>query len=1687
MGGALSSGPAQKLEDLGNLTLSKSNQVKGELGYQIAINTDPNARKMMTEALLPLMQDAVNTANNAGLATNPIGFVPIHQVDMMRSYSEWVINNPDAVKALYAQGGGEAVWGSFADTYLNFEPSKGLGGNNLAAVSSGFFGDVGNYLDIGGGALVNQGLRMPGRAGKALQVIGRAVQPGDTIAEGVARGVPAVARRAGATSAGRAARESRIGTGIASWFDTDPRVKANNLVEQTARGIAQEDAAGIVHIADPDAATPATAGLAQPDYQVAVRPERSGDAGDAESAFQERVRSAAGTQDIYGQAMSSVFRRTEDLRLASRNSPFPDQVEGFVPNTYEWWQVGFDAELAARQAGGKGPHINNFPENSVGFYLDELAWSSDPGARRRAADYLAQRPDAATGDPDAFEKAVTDAVNNPFNSAGIADPDPAHWLDLDEADRAMMRGGRAEGGPRAETVTFLDEYLKNAQIETAAGNSNAYPNALKQTRDALKRLAEPEDPWLRSLPREDAELMRLGMTSRGAERDLFESVNLRLRSAYDTMSGNSADPLGRIKYEDATQFAVNMIGDFKRSKDFARDYAERLGRPNTVIPTGGFMAQAADAMDRSVRLRGPVPDATEELLGQTFSPTNKNYAGRSFRDVARETRGQSQKEYNELKVLLFRKENRQGLGPGGEQRLQELLDKYPKLNTYKKLGKVSADDLWKDTLRGEFYQHLDIGPANRFWRGIDTLNSNFAVATILAPWRMVRTYIGNQTGNSLQVLLKLGLGDMAEMNVSTLDGELGGIQAALMNYAVRGGDISNTAAGRFYARTGMGGFNPGTVGSTMQSGIFERLDSHARKVGGRATFNAPTRLADWTPIKLARSAMNGQEWGHRTSLHVMHARKNLIAARPGYIEEIAGLAKNHGINGQEVDDAIRGLGPEFSGRQAAEVIGELAMSKGVSEDGVRGLADQAGRRWANRVNQADSDALKTVNSALFNLDPKNIDKWARRVIPFHMWASRALPFYSEQMLRHPGFTNAFYGLTAQTEKDARENNWPDSMVGLAQAWNGPGGMIAYVHPLTMIGAFDIAAYHEAQNNPYDDPQNVWQDMKQKLDMVGFGFSPLVSAILDSAGVYGDSPAADPIGVTIHENQIRAFLEAGVKVGIFPAEWRRHYGRPLAQTFENNRAWRSEQLAKLGIGEYIPANDVSGGDEIKVRNQMLANHLVEEGLTLDQYYMMIAAAESEHGDPYGENARRVDEINQSVADDYLDQNAAYLRALDEVNEGEMGATLIRSLIPGRGGIRQETGLDIQTTASAAGAFERGEDVYVPGLGLLPDPQKGGSGDILSRIDPFTLQPITEASLRAHPEQLDARDRAFLTAWAQRFGQDYRKGDLERFLHAARTANEFQQLTPEAATLEIQKRQRDALGSKKENRILDEYYDIRNGVRAVKISRKDEGLEDIALSADQVRAQDSDMRNAIADVWLAHHDKDGEIRALKEAKSLFGDTHPEYGAFSQWRRDTEDQWGDAATFRRENVKANPNYANYINAETSRLRRSGKSPSEIEAELDRWITFSSEAYFAHNGWQWNNYDPLPRETGSAPIPVASSGAPLSALSGGGSNYSGSGSGSSWDTRVRDAIAQTQAARQAQLSLYGITFAEMVPFAARVQEANAAPEAIEPEDAWIFYNYLEWRQQRQAAGTDDSIDAFIASTRLDKQEDKLAGLAAP
>lgn len=1394
---------------------------------------------------------------------------------------------------------------------------------------------------------------------------------------------------------------------------------------------------------DSRSAKPVEPAAPPPFYQVRARPRRTASGTQADAAVAERL-ATVGDEELAEPYLADYASDVRALRARTG-----------VRQSAEYWLAEFAAETKMRaqmlQDGlSPGPHINNQAKNATAFFLDTLAWSQDDAEREAARtfleEWLAQRAPVGRPDPPAvaaMREAMELAEDNPFRSGA---PEPA----------------------AAPSATDLEAQVRQGIVPSVG---EVDPADISRQDVAARQAPPPEaepEPWLSGFNAADRAAWDAGVASPNGRAAAFRAADVRLRETWRALqeSFERADVTdttvaARVRqYEEAHQEASRLLNIYARDSDVIAANVARNGTDPEIIAaiTGGEepVITTAQAIDEPYRIGPVVAPETETALDWRFGEANVGRHGQRYEDVANEIEARIAGDRSRLIELLGPRG--EALLKGDRTELNKLLTSYPEIRTLSDAAKFDPRARFRQEMLEELRGNFGARPKTAFGANYDRLVGAFG-AWNLHVFGNPGYYIGNLSGDSWQVALTHGPRAAAAIN----DPEA---LAQWTRYAFEGGDPLIGAAGDLVKRAGLGGFH-GTLLTDTRADVIARNEraAIARAAGPRRfSWIGPLldRATDNVVVNTARNTSNGLEYAHRTGLWAWNFQLEATAAKMDWLPEAGKIAQRAGLSDDDVRGVMQALPPVVDGYEVADTFGRLAMRRGMSEREASGFGLEMGRKWASRMHQADQAALKRVGETLFSYEMRNIDVAARRVIPFHFWMSRAIPFYAEQALRHPGMALAYGQMVAATQEQADASGFPPALRNMLPAFTGASGMMKFFSPLAMLGVIDIGM--ESSGGYTDENVSAVGRVLRGAGQYGFGLLPWVAGALNYAGLMGDSPIGlDPIGTYNARQSLGAAMGVLAAQGVGPLDPGTYLGRPAEQMFRDIRDKTSRLASAIGLpgAEAIPSSDAAATDKSTIRNIMLGQELKERGLTGNQYQALLldAARNTE-----GKAAELLAEIHESVSSEELDGGAAYQQAVQLFAEDRARGRAIDVLLPGPNPESNALKLELQGSNRALadwryGTKEERMRAVAPGLGPLP------------RREPTRdLREAGIASLaEATPEQLaqlDPRDVAFLRRWQEKFGTEYRRGDLKRMAEAAQRANALQYASPEQATLLEQEAAYYALGTGGEQKVLTEYNKIGFGDAGVSIPG-----QGIDLSREAMAELTAEARWDLADLWLETNGLD--ITRIKELRDDYEATHPEWGAFRTWQRETRKQWTTPAAFRVAAARENESYANWLNEQTALLRQQGKPPSAINAALDERV-FSLDGYLAYTGLGGSRYDPtLP--TGD-PIPVASAGG-----EGGGASSGGSGSSVSWDERVRAAIADAETVMAEQLRLTGTNYLDQPRDRWRLLDAQLPDSAKPGPDWWIVENYLQFVAIQRRAGRDESLEAFIASTQRDGEEGAL------
>lgn len=1318
------------------------------------------------------------------------------------------------------------------------------------------------------------------------------------------------------------------------------------------------------------------------------------------------------------------------LNVAGKQRVFGD-VENDA-NRFTLWEIEHDADRRMREALeargiDPGPYRNTQPmgekdgSRGIAGHLDNLAWNPDKDSVEKSAGVLEQelnRLDKQYGDGNLASAMLDSAIDTAITN-------------------------REKRYPITPEVPAA---LRTEETDAAA--------------DAITSAGEDVPRYLRGLQEGDRQIFTAGVNTPGPRQNEFKVLDQRLSMSesnvnrvFDNPASTEQEYLDALtSYKQAHENSVRLVEQVKREND----YMDR------VFMEGGTTPAVTQAV-QSVRSQSPVgapkvgtfsvgpiiAPETEDVLNRTFSANNIDHAGRTHEVVYNEIEQKVANDKNRLVQLLT--VPRATLEKKEQTELDRLMKDYgihPQKAAEQALN-LNVEEMANRGFRQELYKDIGYEGPTRLGRALDTYSRVFSSINLLT-FKFPAYYLGNLTGDTWQVALVHG--PEAARAANNWDNIKN-----LTRFARKGGDPLEGSVGDLVRGAELGGFHQGLVGDNLTEAMYANQNKVVRRAGGKARIDIIGGIDDATSkiINPMRNISNGLEWAHRTGLWAWSFEKRMMNATTDFVTEMAPLLQKHGIQEDEATQMLEALGPIKGGSKVAHGMGELAFAKGVNPDEVKGFAEEMGRKWQSRVNKANDAAVGDVNKALFSFEQTGLDVGLRRIIPYHMWMSRAYPFYAEQALRHPGLSAAYYNLHQNTQEQADKNGWTGPVRDMIQLTAGPSGLQAMINPFAFMGLMDMS--FENNGGYTDENMGMLESALKQSGEVGFNLLPLWQSALGFLGVIGnDSGGLDPFGTY----NFRKYMGTGARLlgeelGI---NWLASAGKPYEQMLSDLRGVTSRVAETLGVpgAEWVPPTDVNLMPVAQIRNIMLRNRLKEDGVSMNEFLAVGMRAEADPTQT-GPDATYYNSVIGGILDEEMSNGADYQWAKRELARQDMFGNLIGAVAPGPKSMRQEDYLALQSLNSSQWAAGEGRLPVIPGVGIIPedgyDPslalrRAGGGNDAISEVDPKVLA------------RMDPRDVEFLTNWANTFGQEYRTGDIKRLQNAAGRIYQFENLTPQAATLVEQQNAYSSLGTEAERKTIDDYYSMAFGETAGYI----ESQNFFATSA-QMKTLDADTRWKIADAWLAENDPSGDIRKLIKIRDMYSDTHPEYGGYRTWRSETNKQWGNAQAFRESAVKSNPSYAYYIKQRTAKYRKDGLSPSEMLEKLDS-DTYSMDAYMAYQGIPKTRYSPEVG-TGAPPLPLASEGATGSGLGG------GTTGGGSTDVpvaeRVQAALLDGRAVRQEQIRILGVDPNELIP-QMRDQVMKELPESALPgSDYWIYEEFRQFSAAAQQSGGDGSVEAFI------------------
>ena len=636
------------------------------------------------------------------------------------------------------------------------------------------------------------------------------------------------------------------------------------------------------------------------------------------------------------------------------------------------------------------------------------------------------------------------------------------------------------------------------------------------------------------------------------------------------------------------------------------------------------------------------------------------------------------------------------------------------------------------------------------------------------------------------------------------------------------------------------------------------------------------------------------------------------------------------------------LGEFFSPEQIREQFADFGAN----------YADRMARDWTNSTSLILDNAREEVKRVLFSGQMTNADQYLSRVIMFHYWASRATPLYTQALLTHAGFLNAFIRLQQELAEQAESGEYGQSVNGMLKFFGTPFGFNIFIRPEAMIQT--VMSYGTQANDFAPEGEAGFVKWMRKS---GLFFNPLIQTGLNLAGYVGDTFAPDPLMLYNHVTAFKTSVDLMKAHGWWPGD-----GTPTQDRVAN--FWDAVRGETSGI---LPGStEVPAGDSVLYARQQV-NYLIQD-------------------------------------------------------------------------VAEERGLDPNGPEAIAAMDDPDSDLYREAFRRFAN--AGGLGLAMKLAPTSLLYPRLRL---ARPDEIryDLANMETGTPVAERDAL-YQQREMAR-------AGE-----PASRQLLDQQNQYYDLGTPEQQDSYETYEEIqRTGLtKPVKING-------VMVTERHLDALTSDQREMAADAWAAENGKTEDIQAIRDARKAFRETHPEYGAFVEWRSGVYDYPGGPLEWWQDAADGNPNAERWL-ADMEDL------PLD---EVDRRLT-STEAYMNYAGIRPTTYDPNPLPTRDmANVPYN----PNEATGGTGQQQQWQSQTADPATRINEQISNYQQ----DMALYNMqvqaVFGEPInmeglpPNVRSSYETILADHGVRPpslgQDA---SDYIQWRNA-QMPGSDVSLDAYL------------------
>lgn len=278
--------------------------------------------------------------------------------------------------------------------------------------------------------------------------------------------------------------------------------------------------------------------------------------------------------------------------------------------------------------------------------------------------------------------------------------------------------------------------------------------------------------------------------------------------------------------------------------------------------------------------------------------------------------------------------------------------------------------------------------------------------------------------------------------------------------------------------------------------------------------------------------------------------------------------------------------------------------------------------------------------------------------------------------------------------------------------------------------------------------------------------------------------------------------------------------------------------------------------------------------------------------------------------------------------------------------------------------------------------------------------------------------------------------------------------EARNLAAQQEEYYALGTEEQRDAFQTYTDIQNGTLA-----ESAVINGVSITGRHLEDLSDDERRAAAELWAQQNGQTENVEAVREQRKAYRESHPEYGAFVEWRGGVYDYEGGPLAWWQDAAAGNPNAERWLES------LEPLPQDEVERELT-----SIEAFMNYSGIRPTTYDPdaiSTRDMSNVPYNP---------------NEMSGGSGNPWEGGSKDPATQItdQLSRyQEDMAQYDLAVTSV--FGEPVSMQNLPPNVREsyelilrdhgirpPSLGTEAADYIRWRNA-QRPGSDTSIGAYI------------------